>query len=150
MLGYQVNSTVHTTLIPSFQCPSDIPSVLSYAAISAQTGGAIPAFPWNATKGNYGANWGNCDYGQGAAGGYFNRSLFLQSPFGITADATGPITIRMASFTDGTSNTHVVSELLQGAPGDIRGGQPDVVLLLQRCQRVRFASHRVSQLTASL
>ena len=36
------------------------------------------------------------------------------------------------------------------AAGDIRGGQPDVVLLLQRCQRVRFSSRRVSQLTASL
>src|SRR5262249_56942106 len=30
-------------------------------------------------------------------------------------------TIRYASFTDGTSSTHVVAELLQGAPDDFRG-----------------------------
>jgi prepilin-type N-terminal cleavage/methylation domain-containing protein/prepilin-type processing-associated H-X9-DG protein len=120
LLGYVVNSTVHRTLIPSFQCPSDIPSSLSFQAIAVSTG-ALPPFPWLVSKGNYGANWGNCDYGQGAAGGFFTRSLFLQSPFGITADGTGPITIRMASVTDGTSNTHFVSELLQGAVDDIRG-----------------------------
>ena len=31
------------------------------------------------------------------------------------------MTIRIASFTDGTSNTHVAAELLQGASDDIRG-----------------------------
>jgi prepilin-type N-terminal cleavage/methylation domain-containing protein/prepilin-type processing-associated H-X9-DG protein len=119
LLGYVVNSTVHRTQLPSFQCPSDIPQSLSFQLIS-QTTGALPAFPWSATKGNYGANWGNCDYGQGVFG-YFTRNLFLQSPFGITSDGTGPITIRIASVTDGTSNTHFCSELLQGAPDDIRG-----------------------------
>ncbi len=121
LLGYIVNSTVVTTLIPSFQCPSDSTQYLSYAAMSAASGGQIPAFPWSPTKGNYGANWGNCDYGQGAAGGFFTRALYLQSAFGINATGTGPAAIRMASFTDGTSNTHVVSELLQGASDDIRG-----------------------------
>jgi prepilin-type processing-associated H-X9-DG protein len=119
--GYVVNSTVHTTRIPSFQCPSDTPQLFSFAAISAASGGLVPAFPWSATKGNYGANWGNCDYGQGAAGGYFTRNLYLQSPFGINASATGPMTITMAAITDGTSNTHIVSEILQGAPDDLRG-----------------------------
>jgi prepilin-type N-terminal cleavage/methylation domain-containing protein/prepilin-type processing-associated H-X9-DG protein len=122
--GYVVNSTVHTTRIPSFQCPSDSPNVFSFVALSAAAG--TPPFPWSPTKGNYGANWGNLDYGQGvfsiggimAAGG---RSLFLQSPFGINSMGTGPITIRIASVTDGTSNTHFCSEILQGAPDDIRG-----------------------------
>ena len=90
--------------------------------MSNASGGQIPAFPWAVTKGNYGANWGNCDYGQGAAGGFFTRNLFLQSPFGITADGTGPITIRMASVTDGTSNTHFCSELLQGVADSIFAG----------------------------
>ena len=45
----------------------------------------------------------------------------MQSPFGIAPTGLGPITIRSASFTDGTSNTHVVAELLQGAPDDFRG-----------------------------
>ena len=117
-----VNSTIFTTVIPSFQCPSDIPQSLSFAALSANTGGAIPPFSWSATKGNYGANWGNADFGQGAAGGFFTRALYLQSPFGINSNAgTGPALIRIASITDGTSNTQFVSEVLQGAPDDIRG-----------------------------
>jgi prepilin-type processing-associated H-X9-DG protein len=121
LLGYIANSTVHTTQIPSFQCPSDNPQKFSFAAVNAASFGQVPAFPWSPTKGNYGVNWGNCDYGQGAAGGYFTRNLYLQSPFGISASGAGPQLVRMASFTDGTSNTHVVSELLQGAPDDIRG-----------------------------
>ena len=110
-----------TTQIASFQCPSDNEQVFSFAALSAATGGSVPPFPWSPTKGNYGVNWGNADYGQGASGGYFTRNLFLQSPFGINANATGPMTIRVASVTDGTSNTHFVSEILQGAADDLRG-----------------------------
>jgi prepilin-type N-terminal cleavage/methylation domain-containing protein/prepilin-type processing-associated H-X9-DG protein len=121
LLGYLVNSTVHTSRIPSFQCPSDNPQVFSFAALSAASGGAVPAFPWSPTKGNYGVNWGNCDYGQGAAGGFFTRNLYLQSPFGISSSGAGPQLVRIASITDGTSNTHEVSEILQGAPDDIRG-----------------------------
>src|SRR5262249_20951419 len=67
LLGYIANSTVHSTRIPSFQCPSDEQRALSFAAVSAASFGAVPAFPWSPTKGNYGVNWGNCDYGQGAA-----------------------------------------------------------------------------------
>jgi prepilin-type N-terminal cleavage/methylation domain-containing protein len=121
LLGYVVNSTILTTKIASFQCPSDNEQVLSFAALSAASGGFVPPFPWSATKGNYGVNWGNADYGQGATDGFFTRNLYLQSPFGINANATGPVTIRIASVTDGTSNTHFVSEILQGAADDIRG-----------------------------
>src|SRR5258708_4352257 len=121
LLGYLANSTVMTTKIASFQCPSDNEQVFSFAALSAATGGSVPAFPWSPTKGNYGVNWGNADYGQGVAGGFFTRNLYLQSPFGINANATGPMTIRVASITDGTSNTQFVSEILQGAADDIRG-----------------------------
>ncbi len=121
LLGYIVNSTVHTTRIASFQCPSDIPQTLSYAAMSAASGGQIPAFPWSPTKGNYAANWGNADYGQGVAGGFFTRSLYLQSPFGINTAATGPQLVTIAAVTDGTSNTQYLSEILQGAADDIRG-----------------------------
>jgi prepilin-type N-terminal cleavage/methylation domain-containing protein/prepilin-type processing-associated H-X9-DG protein len=121
LLGYVVNSTVMTTKIASFQCPSDNEQVFSLAALSAATGGSVPPFPWSPTKGNYGVNWGNADYGQGASGGYFTRNLYLQSPFGINTNATGPMTIRIASVTDGTSSTHFVSEILQGAADDLRG-----------------------------
>jgi prepilin-type N-terminal cleavage/methylation domain-containing protein/prepilin-type processing-associated H-X9-DG protein len=124
LLGYIVNSTVHRTQLPSFQCPSDNQQYLSFQALSTDTGGTIPAFPWQATKGNYAANWGNTDYAQAVTGidSYFtSRNLYLQSAFGVNSSGTGPAVIRIASFTDGTSNTHVCSELLQGAPDDIRG-----------------------------
>jgi len=55
------------------------------------------------------------------AGGFFTRALYLQSAFGVNANGSGPSVVRIASVTDGTSNTHFVSELLQGAPDDIRG-----------------------------
>ena len=110
-----------TSRIASFQCPSDNIQSFSFAALSKATGGFVPAYPWMASKGNYGVNWGNLDFGQGVLSPVLTRNLFVQSPFGIATTGLGPITIRSASFTDGTSNTHVVAELLQGAPDDFRG-----------------------------
>jgi prepilin-type N-terminal cleavage/methylation domain-containing protein/prepilin-type processing-associated H-X9-DG protein len=118
-LGFVVNSTIVTTKIPSFQCPSDNEQVFSFAALSAASGGRIPAFPWSATKGNYGINWGNTDYGQVPFGKY--PTLYRQSPFGVNLMGSGPQTVRIASVTDGLSNTQFVSEILQGAFDDIRG-----------------------------
>jgi len=118
--GFVINSTVFTTRIASFQCPSDNTQVFSFQAVAAN-GVPLPPLPWSPTKGNYGVNWGNCDYGQGILGSNFTRNLYLQSPFGVNATGTGPILIRIASVTDGTSNTQYVSELLQGAQDDIRG-----------------------------
>jgi len=121
--GFVINSTVFTTRINSFQCPSDTPQVFNFVA-AAGNSAPLPPLPWSATKGNYGVNWGNLDYGQGVyspSSTGFTRAYFLQSPFGTNTTGTGPITIRIASFTDGTSNTHVASELLQGAQDDIRG-----------------------------
>ena len=69
-------------------------------------------------------NWGNTDYGQGQRGdSYFktNPSLHRKSPFGYNNGATGPMMATIASVTDGTSNTLLMSELLQGANDDIRG-----------------------------
>jgi prepilin-type N-terminal cleavage/methylation domain-containing protein len=120
-LGFVINSTVMTSRIASFQCPSDNIQTFSMAAVSKATFGSVPAYPWTVSKGNYGVNWGNLDYGQGILSPVLTRNLFVQSPFGIAPTGLGPITIRSASFTDGTSNTHVAAELLQGAPDDIRG-----------------------------
>ena len=61
--GFVVNSTVFTTKIPSFQCPSDNQNTFSFATLSAATGGQVPAYPFSPTKGNYGINAGNTDYG---------------------------------------------------------------------------------------
>ncbi len=118
-LGYIVNSTVETTKIASFQCPSDSPQTFSISVLAALAGLSGPN--WQISKGNYGVNWGNCDYGQGVFNSFFPRTLYLQSPFGINSTVTGPQLIRVASVTDGLSNTHFISEILQGAPDDLRG-----------------------------
>jgi prepilin-type N-terminal cleavage/methylation domain-containing protein/prepilin-type processing-associated H-X9-DG protein len=122
-LGFLVNSTVEITKIPSFQCPSDNQNTFSMAVLAALAGVGGGTINWSITKGNYAVNWGNADYGQGATNTstYFPRTLYLQSPFGINANATAPILIRMASITDGTSNTVFMSEIIQGANDDIRG-----------------------------
>ncbi len=117
--GFVVNSTVFTTLIASFQCPSDNQTSFSLASLSTATGGAIPAYPYSPTKGNYGINFGNTDYGQVAFGLY--PALYRQAPFGSNTSGTGPMTVRVASVTDGMSNTHFLSEILQGAYDDSRG-----------------------------
>jgi prepilin-type N-terminal cleavage/methylation domain-containing protein/prepilin-type processing-associated H-X9-DG protein len=123
--GYWANSTISTTTIASFQCPSDNPQKFSIAVLAAIAG--IPGPNWLVSKGNYGVNWGNTDYGQGIPGTstYFTPALMLQAPFGLNAGSgngpTGPTLVRVASVTDGLSNTHFASEILQGAPDDLRG-----------------------------
>ena len=119
LLGFIVNSTVFTSKIASFQCPSDNQNAFAFSALSAATGGTVPAFPYSATKGNYGINWGNTDYGQWAAGAF--NTYYKASPFGINSTATGPQLVKIASVTDGLSNTQFMGELLQGASDDIRG-----------------------------
>jgi prepilin-type N-terminal cleavage/methylation domain-containing protein/prepilin-type processing-associated H-X9-DG protein len=118
--GFLINSTVYTTVIPSFQCPSDTPSTFSFQAAVGNRA-PLPPLPWSATKGNYGMNWGNTNFGQGVFETNIPRSLYLQSPFGVSPSGGGPMVVQIASFTDGTSNTHVAAELLQGATDDIRG-----------------------------
>jgi len=65
------------------------------------------------TKGNYAASWGNTDWG-GPYGGKLTAQ-YLKSAFGHDGNIT------IASITDGTSNTVVVGEVLQGSMNDIRG-----------------------------
>jgi prepilin-type N-terminal cleavage/methylation domain-containing protein/prepilin-type processing-associated H-X9-DG protein len=120
LLGFLVNSTVYTTKIASFQCPSDNQNAFAFSALAAATGTAQLGFPWSATKGNYGVNWGNTDYGQWTTSGAF-PTIYKASPFGINMARTGPQLVRIASVTDGLSNTLFLSELLQGANDDIRG-----------------------------
>jgi prepilin-type N-terminal cleavage/methylation domain-containing protein/prepilin-type processing-associated H-X9-DG protein len=123
LLGFLVNSTVIATKIASFQCPSDNSNTISFSALSAATGGQIPNLPYSPTKGNYGVNWGNTDYGQWTTNGGF-ATYYRQSPFGVGtsgAAPSGPTLVRVATVTDGVSNTQFVSELLQGAQDDIRG-----------------------------
>ncbi|MHC5538972.1 DUF1559 family PulG-like putative transporter [Singulisphaera rosea] len=121
--SYVANSTLLTTKIGFFQCPSDSPKTFSVqgSAVGAVLSG-VPAL--QITKGNYGVNWGNTDYGQGQTGDSWfvsNPSAHRASPFGYNQGATGPLLASIASVTDGTSNTLLGGEILQGASDDIRG-----------------------------
>ena len=51
LLGYVINSTVMTSKIASFQCPSDNIQTFSMAALSKATGGFVPAYPWMLLEG---------------------------------------------------------------------------------------------------
>ncbi len=121
--SYAVNSTILTSRLDFFQCPSDTSQTLN---IQGSTVGAVltSAPPLQITKGNYGVNWGNTDYGQGQRGDSWfssNPAAHRKTPFGYNQGATGPLTATIASMTDGTSNTLLMSELLQGAIDDVRG-----------------------------
>jgi prepilin-type N-terminal cleavage/methylation domain-containing protein/prepilin-type processing-associated H-X9-DG protein len=120
--GLSVNSTVMQTRIASFQCPSDNVQTFTMSTLAPL---GLTGLTWAMTKGNYGVNWGNTDFGQALAGltttAFPSASLHLQSPFGINSGATGPSLVRVASVTDGTSNTQFAGEMLQGAQNDVRG-----------------------------
>ena len=121
--SYAVNKTVLTTKIGFFFCPSDTDKTFDIA--SSAVGAILTGSPaLSITKGNYGVNWGNTDYGQGRRGDSWfasNPSAHRPAPFGYNSGATGPLSVTIASITDGTSNTLLASELLQGANDDIRG-----------------------------
>ena len=120
--GLTTNSTVMQTRIASFQCPSDNTQTFNMTTLA---GLGLSGLSWSMTKGNYGVNWGNTDFGQALAGltttAFPSASLHLQSPFGINTSATGPNLVRVASVTDGLSNTQFAGEMLQGAQDDVRG-----------------------------
>ena len=109
-LGFFANSTVSTSKISIFQCPSD----------RQMTFQITPAYvnfpPLNniiLTKGNYAVSWGNTNWGAANEGVYGSR--YLPSAFGHNGN------IGFQSITDGTSNTIFVGEVMQGATNDIRG-----------------------------
>jgi prepilin-type N-terminal cleavage/methylation domain-containing protein len=121
--GFFVNSTVGATRINTMVCPSDSSKIFNLGSLPLP---GVPNYP--ITKGNYAVHWGNTDDGQGVTAatgsldnGLFTSALHLQSAFGINPNGTGPTLVTVASITDGTSNTILMSEILQGAPDDIRG-----------------------------
>jgi prepilin-type N-terminal cleavage/methylation domain-containing protein/prepilin-type processing-associated H-X9-DG protein len=92
--GSNSNMSIIGTRINVLNCPSDQAQVFLAA--------------WR-PKFNYGANWGNTNLGQlnvGTAGttGYV---MYQRSPFGVNKSQS------IASFTDGTSNSILNSEVLQ-------------------------------------
>ena len=107
--GYFANSTIAKTKLAMFQCPSDRQN--EFQVNPGYAGGALSGF--NFTKGNYGVSWGNTNWGQG-----FRTALapgYLQSAFGHDGK------IGISRILDGTSNTVIISEVMQGSLLDIRG-----------------------------
>ncbi len=91
--GSNANMSIVALRVGVYNCPSDEPQVF--------------LADWR-PKYNYGANWGNTNLGQQNVGDPNNGGLLYQrSPFTVNR-VQG-----MNAFTDGTSNTLMVSELVQ-------------------------------------
>jgi prepilin-type N-terminal cleavage/methylation domain-containing protein/prepilin-type processing-associated H-X9-DG protein len=100
--GAPPNTTVSRTRIMTYTCPSDTPDALY---------GTMPMY-------NYACNWGNTDVSQHASvKDPFNASLnvsFLGAPFTDESSTTLGGTFGIQAITDGTSNTLLASEVVQG------------------------------------
>ena len=109
--GLIVNSTVGSTRLAAYQCPSDgrrsfvVPSVLP---------GSRPSTIEQA-RGNYGVNWGNNVYGQLVGFRVDGKYDRLAPPFGQAGN------VRFSDVSDGLDATIFASELLQGRDSDMRG-----------------------------
>ena len=112
------NSTVTTTRIAAYTCPSDTPTA-GFANIQSY---------------NYAVNFGNVTQSQAATAkdwqgktSYFGGAPFCdiypRSVNGVTVGSTVSQsgTIGIAQISDGTSNTLMVSEIVQAQGGDLRG-----------------------------
>ncbi|MFO0951011.1 MAG: DUF1559 domain-containing protein [Isosphaeraceae bacterium] len=107
-IGYIANSTVGATKLSVFQCPSD--RSVTWFIHPAYGGPLLSTFP--VSKGNYVVSWGNTSWGRTSG---VNSASYLQSAFGHLMN------INLARITDGTSNTVIMAEILQGGQYDVRG-----------------------------
>lgn len=110
-VGFFANSTVMATKMSLFQCPSDNPNTFQ---ITPSYVGGLLSGPI-ASKGNYVVSWGNTQWDQSNITVNGQTINYLQSAFGQAGN------IGINRFTDGTSNTVVMAEIIQGAQYDIRG-----------------------------
>jgi prepilin-type N-terminal cleavage/methylation domain-containing protein/prepilin-type processing-associated H-X9-DG protein len=102
-IGLAMNSTVTSTKIGLFQCPSD--RIMPFI---------FPGLP-NDTKGNYAVNWGNTQYDQGLVTPNFPAGTTRAMPFPLDKG------ISFAAVTDGLSQSVFMAEILQGDNADVRG-----------------------------
>lgn len=125
--GGAVNRPVTSARIPTLTCPSDTPN----APIGASA--TLAAI----TNHNYGVNYGNTSFLQGTLP-TTPPTLFLGAPFRMYTGSTGddgPVDaaqartwtrvygkpVSLAEIVDGTSNTLMAAEQLQGRGTDLRG-----------------------------
>jgi prepilin-type N-terminal cleavage/methylation domain-containing protein/prepilin-type processing-associated H-X9-DG protein len=99
------NRFVSSQRIKTFTCPSDMPQVW-----------------FGMTKHNYAVNFGNTTYAQDT----FRGVRFQGAPFTIARPyqaglSAQPKNIRILDVLDGTSNTFLAAEVLQGTRDDLRG-----------------------------
>lgn len=99
--GNAVNLPVTQTRLATLTCPSDISN--------APIGGI--------TSHNYVVNFGNTSYTQAN----LNGVVFGRAPFVYTASGTPAKNAGFQAIKDGTSNTLLVGEVLQGTGTDLRG-----------------------------
>jgi prepilin-type N-terminal cleavage/methylation domain-containing protein/prepilin-type processing-associated H-X9-DG protein len=114
------NTTVSTARVNTFQCPSDQAKALTSSVSSA----------------NYACNYGNTGTGYfqldgGTTPPNFNGVIFAGAPFAWISSGPGSLyrpsatTSSIATITDGTSNTLLVAEVIQGQDNgsklDLRG-----------------------------
>jgi prepilin-type N-terminal cleavage/methylation domain-containing protein/prepilin-type processing-associated H-X9-DG protein len=100
--GLAANSTVSSSKLGVFQCPSDRNNPFIFPNLPADS------------RGNYAINWGNTQYDQG---------LVTPNFPGVTRAMPFPLdkAISFAGVIDGLSTTVFMSEILQGNNNDIRG-----------------------------
>ena len=125
--GGAANRPVAGARIPTLTCPSDTPN--------APIGGSATLAA--ITNHNYGVNYGNTSFLQGTLP-TTPPTLFLGAPFRMYTGSTGddgPVNaaqartwtrvygkpVSLAEITDGTSNTLMAAEQLQGRGTDLRG-----------------------------
>jgi prepilin-type N-terminal cleavage/methylation domain-containing protein/prepilin-type processing-associated H-X9-DG protein len=122
--GAAVNRPVASSRIPSLTCPSDSPN--------APIGGSATLQP--ITSHNYAVNYGNTSFFQTALNGIPFRGAPFRAYTNSTSDDGPPNLatamtwtriygrqVPMADIIDGTSNTLMVAEVLQGRGNDLRG-----------------------------
>lgn len=109
--GSTPNLPVTRTQIPTYTCPSD-----SITAAANNYNGI--------TFHNYVANHGNTTLSRKTPHGTTSTgapNIFGNAPFRFVGPADKPQNMKLAEISDGTSNTLLFSETIQGHAGDLRG-----------------------------